>query len=125
MTKQKPSSRIAASQVDSRVIEFLSRADLLHLRGRRNHNRYMLVTKKFVAADRPERLRWQRESAEESQRDLAWNRRHGPVPGGASILEWRHKRNEREDVRGSVRENSVGAVFLSLNDVHIELKRQL
>jgi hypothetical protein len=90
MTKQKASSRIAASQ----VIEFLSRADLLHLRGRRNYNRYMLVVKKFVAAESLERLRWQRESAEESERDAEWNRRHGPVPAGATILPWR---NEHED----------------------------
>jgi len=54
----------------------------------------MLVTKKFVAPDSPERLRWQKESAEESQRDAAWNRRHGPVPGGARILQLR---NEHED----------------------------
>jgi hypothetical protein len=47
-----------------------------------------MLTKGFVAADSPERLQWQRESAEESQRDDAWNRRHGPVPDGASILPW-------------------------------------
>ena len=90
MTRKKPSSGITVSQ----VIEFLSRADLLHLRGRRNYNRYMLVVKKFVDADSPERLRWQSESAEESQRDVAWNRRHGPIPGGATILPWR---DEHED----------------------------
>jgi hypothetical protein len=86
MPTQSASSRIAASHVDSRIVQFLSRADLLHLRGRRNYNRYMLVVKKFVAADSPERLRWQRESAEETERDAAWKRRHGPVPGGARVL---------------------------------------
>jgi hypothetical protein len=62
----------------------------------------MLVVKEFVAADSPERLRWQRESAEESERDAEWNRRHGPVPGGATILRWR---DEHEDsVRTSASE---------------------
>jgi hypothetical protein len=89
MTRQKASSRNSESHLKSQVIEFLSRADLLHRRGRRNYNRYMLVTKKLVAPDGPERLRWQRESAEESQHDVAWNRHHGPVPGGATILLWR------------------------------------
>jgi hypothetical protein len=103
MTRQKPSSRIAASQLKSQVMEFLSRADLLHLRGRRNYNRYMLVTKKFVAADSPERLRWQKESAEESKRDVAWNRRHGPVPGGATILPWRGEHEDSARTRASTR----------------------
>ncbi len=99
MTTQKPSSRIARSQ----VIEFLSRADLLHLRGRRNYNRYMLVTKKFVAPDSPERLRWHRESAEESRRDDAWNRRHGPIPGGTTILPWRDEHEESARTSTSAR----------------------
>jgi hypothetical protein len=94
VTRQKASSRTAESQPKSQVIEFLSRADLLHLRGRRNYNRYMLVVKRFVAADSPERLRWQRESAEESKRDREWNRRHGPVSGGATILPWRDEQEE-------------------------------
>jgi len=89
MTRQKPSSRNTESQLKSQVIEFLSRADLLHLRGRRNYNRLHAGHQEFVAPDSPERLRWQREAADESERDVSWNRRHGPVPGGATILPWR------------------------------------
>jgi hypothetical protein len=66
-----------------------SRAEQLRLRGQRNYDRYMLVTKKFVAADSPERAAWQKESAQESLRDTEWTERHGPVPGGATILQWR------------------------------------
>ena len=35
----------------SDVLTFLSRAAQLGLRGRRNYNRYLLVTKKFVAVN--------------------------------------------------------------------------
>jgi hypothetical protein len=94
MRRQLRSGTTTPPPVKSHVLEFLSRVDQLRLRGRRNYTRYMLVTKKFVAADSPERLRWQKESAEESQRDVAWNRDHGPLPGGATILPWR---DEHED----------------------------
>jgi hypothetical protein len=83
--------RTSVTAVDSNVLLFVSRAEQLRLRERRNYNRYMLVVKKFVAADSPERLQWQRESAEESRRDVVWSRRHGKIAGGASILPWRGK----------------------------------
>jgi hypothetical protein len=89
MFRHPRSSTTTARSPESRVLTFLSRADQLELRGRRNYNRYMLVTKKFVAPNSLEHLRWQRESAEESRRDAVWNRRHGPIPGGASIAPWR------------------------------------
>jgi hypothetical protein len=76
------------------LLKFVSRADQLQLRGQRNYRRWKLLTKDFVAADSPERVQWQQESAEASQRDVAWNRRHGPIPGGANILPWR---DEHED----------------------------
>jgi hypothetical protein len=82
---------------------FISRADQLRLRERRNYNHYMLVTKKFVAPDSPERLQWQKESAEESQRDAAWNRRHGPVPGGPHILPWRDEHEDSARTSASAR----------------------
>ena len=69
-------------------------ADQLQLRGQQNYGRWKMLTKGFVAADSPERAQWEREWAEESRRDVAWSRRHGPVPGGASIFPWR---DERED----------------------------
>jgi hypothetical protein len=75
----------------SDVLRFLSRADQLELRGRRNYNRYMLVNKKFVAANSLEHLRWQRESEEDTQSDVEWSRRHGPIPDGARVLQWRHE----------------------------------
>jgi hypothetical protein len=78
----------------STLFQFISRAEQLRLRGQRNFSRYKLITKGFVAADSLERAQWQREDAQESKRDAEWNRRHGPVPGGAAILQWRQ---ERED----------------------------
>jgi hypothetical protein len=89
--------------VASDILKFVSRADQLRLRGQRNYNRYMLVTKKFIAADSPERVRWQRESAEESQRDVGWNRRHGPIPGAATILPWRDQHKDSAPTSASAR----------------------
>jgi hypothetical protein len=79
-------STITAPSVDSRVLQFASRAEQLQLRGQRNYSRWKMLTKGFVIADGPERARWQKEDADESRRDADWNRRHGPIPGGASIL---------------------------------------
>jgi len=70
----------------ARVYQFVSRATLLQLRGQRNYSRFKQLTKGFVAANGPERVRWQRESAEEATRDAEWNRQHGSVPTGAVIL---------------------------------------
>ena len=77
-----------APRANGKVVPFVSRAEQLRLRGKRNYDRYMFLTKGFVAADGPERGRWQQEWAEESLRDAEWNCRHGPVPGGGSILQW-------------------------------------
>jgi hypothetical protein len=52
----------------------------------------MLVVKKFVKSDGPERREWEKEFAEDAVWDAGWNKRHGPVPGGARILHWRHSR---------------------------------
>lgn len=79
------------------IVKFVSRVEQLRLRGMRNYNRYMLFNKGFVAADGPERRQWEKESAEESVRDAAWSRRHGPVPGGAAILRWRHESERPEE----------------------------
>jgi hypothetical protein len=73
---------------EATVLRFVSREQQLQLRGRRNYDRYMLFTKGFVKADSPERAQWQREAAKESLRDAEWNERHGPVVGGANILQW-------------------------------------
>jgi hypothetical protein len=81
------------------VLRFISRAEQLRLRGQRNYSRYMFVVKGFVAEDSIERAQWQKESALESKWDAEWNRRHGPVPGGASILQWRHEREEESQAR--------------------------
>jgi hypothetical protein len=70
-------------------LPFVSRAEQLCLRGQRNFSRYHLPNKGFVDPNGPERVQWQRESGQESLRDDEWNRRHGPVPGGARILQWR------------------------------------
>jgi hypothetical protein len=90
MPRQVRSARTTAPPVDSHVLRFVSRADQLRLRGQRNYDRYTRVIKNYVAIDSPKHVQWQRESAEESERDAAWNRSHGPIPGGASVLPWRH-----------------------------------
>ena len=51
----------------------------------------MRVIKKYVAFDGPKHAQWQKESAEDAVWDAEWNKRHGPVPGGARILHWRHE----------------------------------
>jgi hypothetical protein len=72
--------------VRGQLLKFVSRADQLRLRGQRNYGRWKMLTYNFVAANGPERVQWQKEDADESRRDAVWNRRHGPIPGGASIL---------------------------------------
>jgi len=76
----------AARPIDSNVLTFVSRAEQLRQRGHRNYGRWKMLTKGFVAADGPERRQWEKEGADESRRDVAWNRRHGPVRGRASVL---------------------------------------
>jgi hypothetical protein len=78
--------RHALHAVDSHVLKFVSRAEQLQLRGRRNFDRYMRVVKKYVAFDSAEHAQWQKESAEDAMWDAEWKKRHGPVPGGARIL---------------------------------------
>jgi hypothetical protein len=95
MSRRKRSASTTARPVDSHVLTFVSRADLLHLRGRRNFDRYMRVIKKYVAADGPEHAQWQKESAEDAVWDAEWNKRHSPLPGGARILNWRHEGAQR------------------------------
>ena len=73
----------------AKVFQFVSRATLLQQRGQRNFSRFKQLTKGLVAADSPERLGWQRESAEEEVRDAEWNRRHGRTDGGADILRFK------------------------------------
>jgi hypothetical protein len=70
----------------AKILQFLSRAEQLRVRGSRNYDSYMRLTKGLVAPDGPERLGWQRQSSEESVRDSEWQRRHGTKPGGAVIL---------------------------------------
>lgn len=91
MSSQIRSSSTTAPRADSKVLKFVSRAEQLRLRGQRNYGRWKMLTKGFVKADGPERAAWDEESAQESLRDSEWNRRHGPVPGGASVLPWRHE----------------------------------
>ena len=94
MPRQTRSRRsTAAPPADSHVLKFVSRADQLQLRGRRNFDRYMRVIKKYVAFDGSEHAQWQKESAEDAVWDAEWNKRHGPVPGGARILQWRSQRD--------------------------------
>ena len=93
-TRSRTSS--AARPADSHVVKFVSRAEQLELRGRRNFDRYMRVIKEYVAADGPVRAQWQKESAEDAVWDAEWNKRHGPLPGGARILNWRHDGEQRQ-----------------------------
>ena len=89
-------------RVAAQIFKFVSRTYLLRLRGQRNYSRYMQITKGFVDPDGPERAQWRKEDAQESMRDAEWNERHGPVPGGASILQWRHERTPQPSEARSV-----------------------
>jgi hypothetical protein len=92
-----------------KILKFISRADQLRLRGARNYSRYMKLTKGLIAPDDPERVRWQRESAEEASRDAEWHWRHGGVPAGATLIDFRqsgaqgtpHKRSTEQHVTDS------------------------
>jgi hypothetical protein len=95
MSKQKRPSTITAQAADSQVLRFVSRAQQLRLRGSRNYSRYMRLTKGFVDPYGPERAQWQRESAEDVVRDAAWDQRHGSLPGGARIVQWRQDAEQR------------------------------
>ena len=66
-------SSTAAPSTDSHVLKFVSRAEQLQLRGRRNYDRYMRVIKKYVAFDSPVHAQWQKESAEDAVWDAEWN----------------------------------------------------
>ena len=58
----------------------------------------LAVIKKYVSFDGPERAQWEKESAEDAMWDAEWNKRHGPVPGGATVLQWRNQRaGERQE----------------------------
>jgi hypothetical protein len=59
-------------------VKFISRAEQLHLRGRRNFDRYMRVIKNYVAADGPVHAQWQKESAEDVVWDAEWNQTSWP-----------------------------------------------
>jgi hypothetical protein len=95
MSRQKRSNSTTAPPVDSHVLTFVFRAKQLQLRGQRNYDRYMRVIKNYVAADGPVRAHWQKESAEDAMWDAEWNKRHGPVPGGARILHWLREHESR------------------------------
>jgi hypothetical protein len=95
LPRQLRPSKTSALPADSQVLRFVSRAEQLQLRGQRNFDRYMQVTKGFVDPDSPERARLQRESAEDVVRDAAWNQRHGPLPDGARILHLQHVGEQR------------------------------
>jgi hypothetical protein len=75
----------------------------VELRGRRNFDRYMRVIKKYVSFDGPVRAQWEKEAAEDAVWDAEWNKRHGPVPGGARIVRWRrgHERRLTSDIAES------------------------
>jgi hypothetical protein len=95
--------------MSAKILQFVSRSEQVRLRGQRNYSRYMLVTKGFVAGDSRERAQWQKEYAEEARRDAEWNRRHGPVPGGPSVLQWRHDAQAtQEEPRRTVHVQQVG-----------------
>jgi hypothetical protein len=93
--QSRSSTSSAAPPADSHVLKLASRAEQLELRGRRNFDRYMRVIKNYVAADGPVRAQWPKESAEDALWDTEWNKRHGPVPGGARILPWRREHEGR------------------------------
>ena len=106
MSRQKSASKITAQAADSQVLIFVSRAEQLQLRGGRNFSRYMLLTKRLVDPDGPERRQWQKESAEDAVQDAEWNLRHGPLPGGAQVVAF--KSDTQTSTRTLPTEKSLG-----------------
>jgi hypothetical protein len=106
MSREQREARTSGT-ADSQVLRFVSRAEQLGLRGQRNYSRWMLVTKGFVDPHGLERTQWQKEFVQDSQRDAEWNQRHGPIPGGARILQWRHEHETAVQVADESRPGGV------------------
>ena len=68
------------------ILQFVSRAEQLRLRGGRNFARFMMFNSGRVAASSPERCKWLAEDADERCQDATWAQRHGPVHGGAIVV---------------------------------------
>jgi hypothetical protein len=69
-----------------RVLKFVSRAE--HLAWRERWRKGRSVKLSWTPEERSAILR---QDEAYRQADASWERNHGPVPGGASILHWRHE----------------------------------
>jgi hypothetical protein len=72
--------------IDSHLLKFVSRAEHLAWRERWKKGRWVKLS--WTPEERSAILR---QDEAYRQADARWLLHHGPVPGGASILRWRHE----------------------------------
>jgi hypothetical protein len=72
--------------IDSRILKFVSRAE--HLAWREGWKKGRWAKLSWTPEERSAILRQDEVSR---QADARWQLNHGPVPGGASILQWRNE----------------------------------
>jgi hypothetical protein len=72
--------------IESRILKFVSRAE--HLAWREQWKKGRWVKLSWTSEERDAILR---QDEAYRQADARWQLKHGPVPGGASILRWRHE----------------------------------
>jgi hypothetical protein len=70
----------------TRILPFVTRADLLKIRDLRKWGRFLRHLSPYTNPDPTERVRLQDEQVVEAARDLEWSRRHGPIAGGAVVI---------------------------------------
>jgi hypothetical protein len=86
MRRQRLSSTTSKPPVDSHVLKFVSRAEQLAWRTRWKKGRWVKLS--WTSEERSAILR---QDEVYRQADVRWQLNHGPVPGGASILQWRNE----------------------------------
>jgi hypothetical protein len=93
MFDQRRSSTTTKPPVDSRILKFVSRAEHLAWRERWKKGRWVKLS--WTPEERSAILR---QDEAYRQADARWQLNHGPVSGGASILQWRHERTKHQNV---------------------------
>jgi hypothetical protein len=72
----------------TKILPFVTRADLLKIRDMRKWGRFLSHLGHYRNPDPAERVRLQHDQVQEAARDVEWSRRHGPIAGGAMIVQF-------------------------------------
>ena len=70
----------------ARVLQFVSRAEQVRLRGMENYARWNRIIKGLEPYGPRERHRIFRQHDENERKDREWAMRHAPIPSGARVL---------------------------------------